>query len=431
LPGRLPPVIRSALSPSAARRNGAAFLCAAGLVLGCLATPVRSEEPTPAAPPETAGPSHISYWLDEKGGVEVGDDGLARGLFQPEFRDAPSLQARLVHHGLKGLTIQAMPPFVAVPPPKKGARAPAPIPSRLLLLSKDPALVARGLYILRRLDVGPRSAFVSILASEVTRASREESGGSLLYDRRLGSDPSNTIFRGFSTSFEPDSFLRSSLTGVTPFQGTSLSFGDLDAGGGLFAYSLRMLSHVGSSQFIAWPNLVVSEGHPAEMQSLRVVPQAVLLSSKNDSIRYDSTQEVGIKLRLTPIRIGKDSAVLDLDVWLRIPGEVNDASAVVGSVRLKLRQVRTRITLYDREPLLLGGLVLRQRDRSRRGMPRPKELEVLDPLHSALSCGNQDTEVCFLIRMRSVTPGRAPTEMKPTVYRGWSRGETRTDPFGR
>ena len=215
-----------------------------------------------------------------------------------------------------------------------------------------------------------------------------------------------------------------------PFEGTSLGFGDLDAGGGLFEYTLRMLSRIGCSQFIAWPNLVVSEGQPAVMESLRVLPQTMLLSSASGSIGYIK-EAVGLKLRITPVRIGRDTAVLDLDVWLRIPEEVNDGTALVGTLRLQQRQVRTRITLRDRQPLMLGGLVLHHANRSRRGMPRPKSLAVLDPLHSALLREGRDTEICFLIRMRSVSPGHTPTEMKPSVYRGWSRGETRTDPFGR
>lgn len=388
--------------------------------------------PKHAGPPraksaETVPPSHISDWIPEDGGVQVGADGVARSIFQPEFRGVPSLLTGMAKYGLKGIVVKPLPPYVHV----HGAPAKAaPVPSRLLLVGPDEATVRQARAILRRLDAPPRMAFVSILASEVRRSSRKESGGSLLYDRSTGSNPSNTVFRGFSTSFEPESYLRSNLTGVMPFEGTSVSFGDLDAGGGLFAYTLRMLSHVGCSQFIAWPNLVVSEGRPAVMESLRVVPQTLLTSSASGSVSYIKEQ-VGLKLRLTAVRIGRETAVLDLDIWLRIPEEADDGLGLVGTLRLKQRQVRTRITLRDREPLMLGGLILHHARRSRRGLPRPKSLAVLDPLHSALACEGRDTEICFLIRMRSVTPGHTPAEMRPTVYRGWSRGETRTDPFGR
>ena len=414
------------------RAAGVRALLASLLLLGpallSTASPARADDAPVAEPPIP----HVSDWIGEDGGLQVGADGFARVLFQPEFRDAPSLKARLEAHGLDGLLVKAMPPFVSLPPPKPGAAPPPPVPSRLLLMSKDAKLVTRAARIVRKLDVAPRSAFISILASEVQRRTGFQSGGSLLYDRSSGTDPSNTVFRGFSTSFEPDSYLRSNLTGITPFQGTSLGFGDLDAGGGLFEYSLRMLSRVGCSQFIAWPNLVVHESGPAVMESVRLIPQVLLGTgpTANQSVVYDK-REVGLKLRLTPVQLGKETAVLDLDVWLRIPEEVNDASTLLGTMKLKLRQVRTRVTLRDREPLILGGLVLRQRGRSRRGMPRPKELEVLDPLHSALRRDEFDTEICFLIRMRSVQPGKTPMEMKPAVYRGWARGETRTDPFGR
>jgi len=388
------------------------------------------EPPASEQPPSDRPMPHVSDWLPDPGGVQVGRDGLARSIFQPEFRDARALAERLLLHVIKGLTVVPIPPFVAVPPDKPGGPAKPPVPTRLLLTGSAEAVVVRARAILERLDVPPRSAFISILASEVRRWSGKESGGSLLYDRGAGTDPKNTIFRGFSTAFEPDSYLRSSLTGVVPFEGTTLRFGELDAGGGAFEYTLRMLSKIGCAEFIAWPNLVVHEGTPATMEVLRVLPQTILDSSVNGKIHIEG-REVGLKLRLTPIRIGRDSAVLDLDVWLRIPEELNDNTGLVGTLRLKLRQVRTRITLRDREPLMLGGLVLHRATKKRRGLKRPPELKVLDPLHSALTRDGRDTEVTFLIRMRCVTPGRTPAEMRPGVYRGWSQGKTRTDPFGK
>ena len=148
------------------------------------------------------------------------------------------------------------------------------------------------------------------------------------------------------------------------------------------------------------------------------------------SVLVDS-EEVGLKLRLTPIHIGLDSAEVNLDVWLRFPEEADAGASIPGTVQLRTRQVQTQVTLRDREPLILGGLTIRRCRKQRRGMPRPKEFAVLDPLHSALSGDGRDTEIVFLIRMRSASPGRMPAEMKPRVYRGWSTGKTKTDPFGR
>ena len=342
-------------------------------------------------------------WLSPHGEVQAGADGQSRFLYQPEFRPAPWLAGQLAQHGLEGLGVAQVTPEVAVAPPAGAREAPPPVAGRLLLTG-TPARIAQARALLARLDVAPRAVFVSILMTEVNCAERESTGGSMYFDKGAGPNPENTVFRGGATTFEPDDFLRSTLTGVAPFEGTSLRFGDMDVSGGAFEYTLRMLARRGDAEFLAWPSMLVNEGGSGLMSSLEAVPQYLVESTNGATTTTTVMEQTGLKLRVTPTSIGAESAVLDLDVWLRLPEEIDDGTASPGTLRLRVRQVRTRILVRDRESLMIGGIILRNAARSRRGFPRPRELELFDPLHSAKLRTAESTEIVFLVRARIVVP---------------------------
>jgi type II secretory pathway component GspD/PulD (secretin) len=352
--------------------------------------------------------------------VNVGPDGVARCLFQPEFRDASWLKQQLGLHRLNGLGVELVTPIVQPDKPPRARKAPPPEPLRLLLRG-TPAAVGQARALLARLDRAPRAVFVSILVSEVTCRARDDSGGSVIFDQALGANPNPTFFRAFDTSFEPDDWLRATLTGAAPFQGTSLRLGDGNVGGGAFEATLRALARRGEAEFLAWPSLLVNEGEEGKVESLEQVPQMLLSDSRAGApVVRTITEQTGLKLKVHPVHVGRESAVLDLDVWLRLPEEITDGSAPFGTLRLRRRQVTTRLKVRDREPILLGGIILRRMDRRRRGLPRPRGLSLLDPLDSARLRDQGDTEILFLVRARIVSPKRHPPEMDPAAYRAWT-----------
>jgi len=395
------------------------LILALAALLPCLgAVPAGAEDASPAAPPP---------WLDSERVIQVGADGLARSLYQPEFRGAPWLREQLTQQGLEELRADLVTPVVPVARAEGAKVDPPPVPGRILLTGPaERVLEARA--FLKRLDLAPRAVLVSLLVTEVARTSRNETGGSILFDKAAAPEPDRALFRSFGTAFEPDSYLRSALGGVTPFEGTTLRLGNDDVEGSGFEYALRMLQKEGEAEFLAWPNLLVNEGEPASMTAAGTVPQFLLQDDADQSIAR--TEELtGLKLRVTPRTIGAEHAVLDLDVWLRLPELVTGAEVVPGTLLLKERQVTTRLTVRDREPLLVGGLVLRHRRGDRRGLPRPRELAALDPLHSSRVRLAAETEIVFLVRVRVVPPGSAPAELDPTTYRAWTTGRRLPDPW--
>lgn len=383
----------------------------------------------PAAPSWAAdGPEPAPRpWLTREQPIQVGADGQARSIYRPEFRGAPWLRQQLQQHGLRGLAIDLVTPMVAVARPPGAKKDPPPVPGRILLRGPE-ALVRQARALLSKLDLAPRAILVSVLVTEVVRRRRTSTGGSAVFDKAGAVTPDHALFRSFSTSFEPDDFIRSAITGVLPFEGTSLRFGNSNIEGSAFEYTLRMLEKEGEAEFLAWPNLLVNEGQPASMTAGSTVPQILLQDEAAQSIRV--RQELtGLRLKITPRTIGREHAVLDLDVWLRLPEEVTASNAVAGTLRLKLRQVTTRITVRDREPLLIGGLILKQKRRGRRGLPRPRALNALDPLHSSRVRDAEETEIVFLVRPRLVPPGKRPAELDPATFRAWTTGRRLPDPW--
>ncbi|MDF1701678.1 MAG: hypothetical protein P1V36_11035 [Planctomycetota bacterium] len=364
-------------------------------------------------------PTHAP--LDPEGGVHVDARGQARFLFTPEFRGAAWLKQQLALHPLKGLQSDLVSPVLAVAPARGSRTVPAPSPGRILLQG-PPAMVTQARELLARLDLAERAVFVSLLIGEVDRSDKTSTGGSMLFDKSAGPNPEGTVFRGAAMGFEPEEYLRSSLTGAIPFEGTSLTFGNMDAGGGAFEYTLRMLQRRGEAEFLAWPSLLCNEGEPGEMNSIELLPQFITdtIDRNNTTLVSRGAVETGLKLRVTPVRIGAESAVLDIAVWMQLPTDVNDGSAAPGTVRLRKREVTTRLTVRDREPLFFGGIVLKHGEKGRRGLPRPRELAVLDPIHSARMSRCTETEVVLLVRARIVPLRVRPPEIEPQRYRGWT-----------
>ncbi len=375
------------------------FRCSA-LLVALLAPNADADEPK-RPPPKWHPPTRTAFEGENR----------VRHIFQPEFRPASELLAELDDwmKGRKGyeqgvLTAQLVLPRVVPLPTGPRQKPGAPVHSRILLAGPRPQL-AEARNVLARFDAPTRGVSVSVLLSEVSAHKSKGSGANLLYDKDGVANPGSTLYRGTALDFDPDAYLASTVTGVRPFEGTTLTFGDDNTLGGSWEWTLRMLSKRGEAHFLGWPNLMCVEGRPAEMSATESLPQPqVRVSNGNPTIDLTSTREVGVRLRVTPVRVADDHAVLDLDLWFRIAEPSEEPNAPVSQLNLRSRQVTTRVTVRDREPLLIGGLHLRRNTRNRRGLPRLEGLSLVDALLSARDSECIDTELLVLVRARIVTP---------------------------
>ncbi len=360
-----------------------------------LAGPAVADEPPATPEPVREAPGAVAAFDLQ--------DGTSRVLLQPEFREATLLRTDLLALKLEGLRVELVTPVAVRPTPLFDKAAPKTAPARLLLLG-PPDVVARAQAHALRLDVPPRMVSVSILLSEVQRSGVDSTGTSLLYDKDGVGDPKGTLFRSFETGFTPDRFLISSLTGSRPFEGTAVRLGDGNVLGGAWETTLRMLAKRGEAQFLAWPNLLCAEGRPAEIQTVENLPHIRLEQAGTAPNVRLTSEQAGLRLAVTALRVGAEHAVLDIDMWLNVPEAPERASSYPGGLQLNTRRVRTRVTVRDGEPLLLGGLFLRRWAHLRKGLPRLSGMSLVDQLLFADDKNCVDTELVLLIRGRIRTP---------------------------
>lgn len=370
------------------------------LLLGLAAClfPVLSGVPTARAEPTDSAPLNTPF---------LGRDGELRLLLRPEFRNAPGLLDDLKRFGIDGLEVELVGPLVRGPDPRA-----APVPSRLVLKGK-PEAVTQGREVLRYLDVPRPSVMVSLLVAEVRCRQDRALGGHLFFDRDTVPESPNTLFRGLFSEFEPDAYLRSSLTGARRFPGTTLRFGHVGTDileHGAFELVLRLLAQQGDAEFLVWPTVVCTEGMPGKIVSLTSSEQLVVTSStlSSTSIRPRSFN-TGVTFEVTPVRVGTDAAVLDLQADLEFAEPESDDGLAAGTVLLLRRRVKTRVTIRDQESLLIGGLRIRRRLRKNRGLPLFRAV----PLLSGQSRGIVESELILLVRARVLVPSRGAGVVLP------------------
>jgi type II secretory pathway component GspD/PulD (secretin) len=231
-------------------------------------------------------------------------------------------------------------------------------------------------------------------------------GGHVSFDRISAPGEQNTVFRGLFSDFEPEAYLRSSLSTPRPFAGTSITFGNSGENvleDGAFELVLRALALEGRAEFLAWPTVVCTEGLPGTISSVVQTSQNVMQSSSPTTASVTTRPlETGVRFDVTPVRVGSDAAVLDLvgRLSFALP-EVEDGQAA-GEAVVHKRSVQTRITIRDQESLLIGGLRVRRKLGDQRGLPVLTGIPGL----TATSKDRLETELILLVRARVIVPGR-------------------------
>lgn len=377
------------------------LLFGAALLAGALARPLAAHADVPAAP--ARGPA----------APPAPPERLLQALFRPEFRSVPVLLDALRRFGLEGARVEPMGPWLEELRAGKQER----VASRLLLEGTRPELV-RLSQALARLDIPVPSVAVAVTVAEVRRRFARETGGFLRFERDSGSGASDSVFRGTQGTFEPESWLRSQLTGVLPFQGTTLKLGRFEAGQSVFEHVLRALAQDHDAEILARTTLVAGEGAPARLESLVRLPS--LLLARADVSSSGETQvefvtrpvEAGLTFDLSAVRVSHDGAVLDLKVQFTTAEPSAVPGAAPGDLVLRTRRLETRLTARDGETLVVGGLSLTRNLGDRRSMPLLDQVPALDVLVSADGNQRETTELIFVLTPRVLS---APEMDTPTL----------------
>ncbi len=327
-----------------------------------------------------------------------GGDGRLRQLYRPRFVPAGELieSARSMLPPAVDLTLDSL--------------------RRRLLFTGTRAGVDIATQAVDFLDVPTPSALIEVMIVETARRKRNERGGHGLFDRDGPPAGPDTFFRSLRFDFEPESWLRSELTGTDSFQGTSVHGGQSGTGGplaGTIDVVLRGLSHEGEAEILSHPSIVVTEGVPAFVTSTIELPVSIFRRSDVVTTYGPLSEHTGVRFEVTAVKIGADRLVLRLHPWVRQLTQAQSPNGPAGYPVLSVRELTTTVTVADGQEFLLGGVASWQRVGSVAGLPMPPALAALT---SALGSRRDDLEcvdLLFRLRARILHPGRDDARVVP------------------
>lgn len=373
---------------------GAFVACLFGLVGGPSRVQAAPEDPPPCS--GRLDPAGADVVLEPDGRLVPFGDGREEGvlsLVQPEFRAAEDLVEGLKSVGFEGLAVDLVTPRVQMDP-LPGQREPRQVPGRLLMRGTRP-VVERARDWLDRLDRPQPGVRLCLAICEIARSGEWQKGGFISFDKNRGTTSQTTFFRGYTVDFRPEDLLRQEVIGLSPFQGTSAAFGEPDWLHGLLEMEIDALLADGRGRWLARPNLILTEGQPAELEIKNLLPQLNLARQDANGPQVAmGTLDSGLLLRATALNVAPDRATIDLELVLALPVPVERADSPPASYELRTRAVRTQLTLEDRRPLVFGGLVLKGRERGRTSIPGVPV--TLDPILGGLAFDGLDREVWFV-----------------------------------
>ena len=348
---------------------GASVACLLGLVGASLRAHAAPDDPPPCGGRlDPAGEEEV---LQPDGRLVPFGEGREEGvlsLVQPEFRPAEDLVEGLKSVGFPDLAVDLVTPRVQMDP-LPGQRQPRQVPSRLLLRGTRP-VVERARDWLDRLDRPAPSVRLCLAICEIARSGEWQKGGFISFDKDRGTTSQTTFFRGYSIDFRPEDLLRQEVIGLRPFEGTSAAFGEPDWLHGLLEMEIDALLADGRGRWLARPNLILTEGQPAELEIKNLLPHLNLVRQNASGPQVSMGKlDSGLSLTATALNVAPDRATIDLKLVLAVPVPIERADSPPASYELRTRAVRTQLTLEDRRPLVFGGLVLKGRDRGRRSIP--------------------------------------------------------------
>jgi len=182
--------------------------------------------------------------------------------------------------------------------------------------------------------------------------------------------------------------------------GFNLVFGEQDSP----KFVIDALSRVTDVRVISAPSVVAFESEEAEIKVVEQVPiitqQVVRTEAGNapvvNSIEY---RDAGVILRVTPSTADSDLVNLNVQQELSaVVGETENGATLTPTLRQ--RSISTRVSVYDGQTVVLGGLIAAQSAKDRKGLP------IFDFLDTSRLDGQARTELIVFITPHVVRDAR-------------------------
>jgi type II secretory pathway component GspD/PulD (secretin) len=180
---------------------------------------------------------------------------------------------------------------------------------------------------------------------------------------------------------------------------TSEDAGQMDA-------FIRLLLSRGNAKLLSSPNLIVSAGDEASIITGEEVPvqsATVVSGSVSTTTLF---KRVGIKLRVIPLQITNDTAMVEINPEVSAVTGYTVAGAGVSNPIVAIRNVNTTLSLKDGEILTIGGL-LRSEDRDLvRKVPFLGDIPGVGVLFRSRRSQSVKTQLIFFLRINILGQGK-------------------------
>lgn len=240
---------------------------------------------------------------------------------------------------------------------------------------------------LQTIDVAPPLIMVEVLAIEISRDSSTESFLDWAYHGTQSELTGNTR-TGEITYGKGDSY--------------GISGGVVDTE--TLSVHVRALLNEGSAKIHAQPHMAALNGEEAEIFIGR--DRFIRMTY----LRYGQQQEkietvrVGVSLEITPWTGGNGEITSEIDCEV---SNIVDIDPGTGIPRLSTRRAEATCRARDGETIIIGGLLQRQTEETKRKVPILGDIPLLGNLFRSSNTRSTDTELIFFLTPRVIDPAAA------------------------
>ena len=253
------------------------------------------------------------------------------------------------------------------------------------------------------LDAAPIQVYIESMVLEVNESGLDELGV-LLKSNRPGAN--QTFQAGILSPLSP-----SSMTSSNPlFSSTITSIKGATALAETLSLQIQALISKGSAEVLSRPSVLTLNNRPAVIEVTEQSQFPIRTASTGYSgvvtLSY-SFEEVtpGIILQIRPrVSDRKNEVALEIDVQVKALVTANDGVAVDDdgdTVATKpgssTRRVHTFALVPNKTPIIIGGLVSKDNERTENKLPWLSDIPLIGPLFGATSASNEKKEVIIVM----------------------------------
>ncbi|MBI4567607.1 MAG: type II and III secretion system protein [Planctomycetes bacterium] len=228
----------------------------------------------------------------------------------------------------------------------------------------------------------------------------------------------DTFWRGFHATFNPDEFLQSQINAAERFRGVRARFTTQGTDSltdiGLANLDIRALTTTGQAEIHSETKVTTPEGVPARIETKRQIPFQTQQVTGNNIVTSTTFERVGVTLHITPLLIGDDAVLLDVNSNVSaVTGSTVQTAPGISNPVISSRKAETRLSVRDGQTFVFGGLMARTSIDEYTGVPFLSDIPVVGALFRKQRKRTEKREIYFWIKPNILQPLGAETAGPP------------------